>query len=69
MYYYILDILTGEPVTELVYIPDAVGIPFFYKKIKFNNIKEAKTWMKKKSKCLSADMSKYEIVWNPHKDQ
>jgi hypothetical protein len=68
MYYYILDILTGTPLTEMVYVPDTVGIPFSNRVIKFNNIKEAKAWMKKKSKCLSSDMSKYEVVWNPHKD-
>ena len=68
MYYYILDILTGEPVTERVYVRNPVGNSFIYKQVKLNNIKEAKVWMKKRSKYFSGDMSKYEIVWNPHKD-
>jgi hypothetical protein len=68
VYYYILDILTGTPLTEMVYVPDTVGIPFSNRVMKFSNIKEARAWWKKKSKQLNVDMSKYEIVWNPHKD-
>jgi hypothetical protein len=61
MYYYIVDILTGEAVQQYVKLTDST---YVYQLYRFMTLKDAKRWVKKQRH----NATQYEIIWNPHKD-